>query len=284
MRRYDGENPPRTVASTWRVGQLIGNGGHSAVYEAQNIFSRESVAVKFAFSRGQMKKLRNEVMVYMAIAERLPNDPGFLKFIHFDALSSAYRALVLEKGGLSIHKQVIYNLQNGIANFSLRAVFTFGIQLIEILKRFHSLGFIHCDIKNNNILFKRNSFRALLIDFGCSRRYRSLQGNYVRSNRPGIITPYSSLAVSLGQEPGRKDDLESLGYCLVFMFKHNLPWSFGEDTISEDEKLIISEQERANIQGFTSGMGRGMQRYFQHLRSLDCEAVPDYNFLIQCLS
>ena len=46
-----------------------------------------------------------------------------------------------------------------------------------------------------------------------------------KEKRPFLGTSrYASIAAHKGYELGRKDDLESLGYVLVFLYKGHLPW------------------------------------------------------------
>ena len=60
--------------------------------------------------------------------------------------------------------------------FSYAQIVSLGCQLITSLETMHSLGYIHCDIKPDNIMFgqvvkdgvedKTRELRATLIDFG----------------------------------------------------------------------------------------------------------------------
>lgn len=51
-----------------------------------------------------------------------------------------------------------------------------GTQLIKALRELHSLGYVHLDIKPDNILLGLNDRNANLIDFGCARRSEAADG------------------------------------------------------------------------------------------------------------
>lgn len=46
-------------------------------------------------------------------------------------------------------------------------ILSLGIELINLVETLHSLGYIHCDIKLDNIMFD-DHYRLHLIDFGCA--------------------------------------------------------------------------------------------------------------------
>jgi serine/threonine protein kinase len=55
---------------------------------------------------------------------------------------------VLEKLGLSV-KDV---LKKNKKHFSLKCVMSLGVKLVDLLEVFHDEGFIHCDLKPDNIM------------------------------------------------------------------------------------------------------------------------------------
>lgn len=83
---------------------------------------------------------------------------------------------------------------------------------------------IHRDLKPENILMGRENetHMVYIIDFGISKTYRDSTGKHIvfRENKPFIgTTRYASIAAHLGHELGRKDDLESLAYVMIFLLK-----------------------------------------------------------------
>jgi serine/threonine protein kinase len=66
-----------------------------------------------------------------------------------------------------------------------------------------------------------------LIDFGISKIYKDKNNRHIsfKDNKPFIgTTRYAAIAAHEGHELGRKDDLESLAYVLIFFLKGSLPW------------------------------------------------------------
>jgi serine/threonine protein kinase len=94
----------------------------------------------------------------------------------------------------------------------------------------HSRILIHRDIKPENFLIglgdKRN--QIYLVDFGLAIRYLchkyNLHIDYTDDNNL-IGTPrYATINTHLGIQQSRRDDIESLGYILVYFLKGELPW------------------------------------------------------------
>ena len=95
-------------------------------------------------------------------------------------------------------------------------------QTLKILRYTHRKGYVHTDIKPDNILLGLHSHHHLtyLIDFCESRKY-SLDKDYEFVGNPY----FSSTSVLEGSRYGPKDDLEALAYIFGFMHSGSLPWS-----------------------------------------------------------
>ena len=63
---------------------------------------------------------------------------------------------------------------------------------MESLKQLHNLGYVHRDIKPNNIIFRRNSNfdfqNLLLIDFGSAVSYKTPSGKHI----PDTVAKFDS--------------------------------------------------------------------------------------------
>ena len=81
-----------------------------------------------------------------------------------------------------------------------------------------------------------------IIDFGLAKRYRDTVTNYhipYKENKSltgtarlvfqrffliNALFRYASINTHLGCEQSRRDDLESLGYVLIYFIRGSLPW------------------------------------------------------------
>ena len=97
---------------------------------------------------------------------------------------------------------------------------------------FHSLDYLHRDIKPENFLIGLESAhknnQVYIIDYGLAKRYRDAVTHahvgYTEGKSLTGTARYASLSAHMGVEQSRRDDLESIGYVLMFFLRGKLPW------------------------------------------------------------
>lgn len=114
--------------------------------------------------------------------------------------------------------------------FSLKTTLMVGHQMLGTIARLHAKNFVHRDIKPENFLLGlgKKSHIVHIIDFGLAKRYRDSKTHqhiqYKENKNLTGTARYASVNAHLGIEQSRRDDLESIGYVLVYLANGSLPW------------------------------------------------------------
>lgn len=85
----------------------------------------------------------------------------------------------------------------------------------------------------------------------------------------------------MGYEQSRRDDLESLGYCLIYFLKGRLPWQ-GMQTYTKKEKYdkIKDYKMRDSLLGeLTNQLPQEFYKYFKYCLQLRFKDDPDFLYL-----
>ena len=120
-----------------------------------------------------------------------------------------------------------------------------------------------------------------LFDYGLAKRYWDPLDNkhisYKDDKRLVGTARYASINTHLGIEQSRRDDMECLGYTLVYLMRGILPWqgTKGENRKEKNEK-ILQKKMAISINKLCQGLPTDIVTYMYYCRSLGFEDRPDY--------
>ena len=120
---------------------------------------------------------------------------------------------------------------------------------------------LHRDLKPNNFAIGTGSRSNVIyiIDFGLSKSFKDkLTGKHIpfRDNKQitGTIR-FASINAHSGMEQARRDDLESLGYVLIYLIRGLLPW---QNLPKVDQKrkndLILQSKINTSVDRLCTGL------------------------------
>lgn len=164
-------------------------------------------------------------------------------------------------------------------------------QMIQRIEYIHAKNFLHRDIKPDNFLIGlgKKAHMVYIIDFGLAKRYRNAKtGDHIAYRDGKSLTGtarYASINTHLGLEQSRRDDMEGIGYVLMYFLKGKLPW-MGLQAKTKDEKyeMIKNKKMSVTVEALTRGFPEEFGKYFDYCRNLGFEDKPDYSSYRRMLS
>ncbi|ORZ36724.1 casein kinase [Catenaria anguillulae PL171] len=248
------------IGQKYRLGRKIGSGSFGDIYLGTNVMNGEEVAVKLESVKAKHPQLEYEARVYRALAGGVG-----IPFVRWFGTEQEFNAMVIDLLGPSLED---------LFNFLSR---------IEYI---HSKNFIHRDIKPDNFLMGlgRRGNLVNVIDFGLAKKYRDprthLHIPYRENKNLTGTARYASINTHLGVEQSRRDDLESLGYVLMYFCRGSLPWQ-GLKAATKKQKYdrIMEKKMTTPAEVLARGFPNEFSIYLNYCRSLRFDDRPDYSYL-----
>lgn len=263
----------------FKILRKIGNGSFGDVHKGMDITTNKSVAIKIETKDLKHSRLKCEYDLYELLCDGESVRKGIPEIYYFGKFQNK-NVMVMERLGPSL--ETLFNRVK--REFSLQTVLLIGIQLLELFQYLHHKKIIHRDIKPDNFLIglgERES-TIYMIDLGLSKEFKRGRKHihYSESRSLTGTLRYASVRNHIGIEQSRRDDLESLGYMLVYFLKGKLPWQGlkGRDKREQRSKIKYTKMN-TRLNELCSGLPEEFYKYLCYCRNLEFSETPNYTYL-----
>eukprot|EP00927_Polykrikos_kofoidii_P071644 TRINITY_DN6789_c1_g1_i1.p1 TRINITY_DN6789_c1_g1~~TRINITY_DN6789_c1_g1_i1.p1 ORF type:complete len:408 (-),score=57.74 TRINITY_DN6789_c1_g1_i1:164-1387(-) len=266
-----------SVGGLYCLGRKLGSGSFGKIYFAVNTQTGAELACKLESTSTKHPQLLYEAK----LLKHLQGVPGITN-VYYSDCEGDYNVMVMDLLGPSLED--LFNIFN--RKFSRKTVFMIADQMLYRIEYLHSKNFIHRDVKPDNFLVghAKASNIIYMIDFGLAKKYRdprTQQHIPYRENKSLTGTArYASINAHLGVEQSRRDDLEAIGYVLMYFNRGQLPWQgFQASTKGEKYHKIMESKRSTSVESLCQGYPAVFSSYLNYCRALRFEDRPDYAYM-----
>lgn len=263
-----------THIGKYRIIKPIGKGSFGTVYSAIDTTTNNNIALKIETTVGKRTQLQNEISAYVDLAGVTGIAPlidhGTIDNIRFIAIKILYKSLA----------EVASSPPPILTGASVIAL---GHRLVSILEGVHKKGRIYRDMKPENIMIDLDG-NVYLVDFGMSKYFVDHNGHICISYNNDLsgTARYASVKMHEGIEQSRRDDMESLGYVLLFLTTRTLPWAGIKAATGKEQYILIGDMKKKLKPRELCKGADGEDcfvKYFEYVKRLGFTEEPDYEYL-----
>lgn len=278
---------PYSNLSDYKLLRKLASGAFGEVHEAIHTPTNHIFAIKIE-KHTENKQLKHEYLMYKKLQKSFT--PWLSKIFAFGQIFNNnffLNAMVMEKLGNSLEQYFVICRKQ----FSLKTTLMLGEMVLNRIEFLHCKGIIHRDVKPDNFVFGlRENYKHHLyvLDLGLAKEFRNSK-NYThipfKTGKSLVGTArYCSLNTHLGIEQSRRDDLEAVGYCLIYFYKGKLPWQ-GLQAKNKAEKYEKIKQMKytTTLHELCEGMPEEFINFMNYVRHLNFDENPDYCYLRKLL-
>ena len=268
------------IEDKYELLEKIGEGTFGKIFRGKNKITEEFVAIKIEKDKNKGSiLLKNEARIYQSVlgifgvpSMRSYGMEGKYSYLVMDLLGQTLEDIKVKQGG----------------RLPLRMTILLGLQMLKRVEDLHKKHIVHRDIKPANFVFGIDNKKSILhmVDFGLGRYYKDTDDVHTVLETGRKLTGtarFVSLNVHDGLTPSRRDDIESIGYILMYLLNGYLPWQDVTGVDKKDQDRNIGENKRKtcfwtvyqNIPG-------EFVTFILYCRKLSYDAEPNYEYL-SCL-
>ena len=144
---------------------------------------------------------------------------------------------------------------------------------------------MHRDLKPDNFVIGLKNLTSLIyvLDFGLAKKYIDGKSKHILlTNKNKLIgtTRYASVNAHLGIEISRRDDLESLGYLVIYMLKGFLPWELNGKNDKYKLQHVSKMKSTITLDSLCGGCPKEVYNYMKCCKDLKFDEEPNYSYLL----
>ena len=263
------------IFNKYKIIKRLGRGSFGYIYLVE--YQNKLYAMKLENTKKGYYILDKEIYLMIHLyGPRIPYAKSF-------GQCGYYNVLVMELLGKSLED---IKLMLPSKKMTIPCVCKLSYQMLQILEHIHRKSFLHRDVKPDNFIMGigPNSHLLYMIDFGFAKTYRdpTTLAHHPMQKGAGITgtARFASINTLSGYTQSRRDDLESLGYVIVYIAKGTLPWA----NIKCDNKdalynRILETKIQTTPENLCSGLPAQFVEYIKYIRGMSYEQEPNYKYL-----
>lgn len=274
----------------WKLGALLGQGSFGEIFSASRLTPNQPDSFKFAVKIEPLTNGPLFVELHFLIRHAHAKDlaewkklkslkhlgmPRYVSSGTHLTPTASYRFLVTDRLGQNLW--TVFQKSNSV--FPAPTVLRLGAQVMDALEYIHSRGYVHSDIKGENILLSGTAdscSQIYLVDFGLADMFttQDYQPNPKKAHNGTI--EYTSRDAHNGV-PTRRGDVEIVAYNLLRWLGNQLPWQ--GNSLSSDEIHFQKINLFLNLTQLKEfhNVPDPLVRFFKYIDSMTYISQPDYS-------